>query len=150
MIRVVIDSSVVISAAFRDRKPEELILLVVESKDHEWIVSSSILKEYNEVLARKKFGLPAEILFDWRERFQSFTTLVEPVVTVDFERDPKDAIFLECAIAGEADYLITGDTDFEDAVTLAKSKIISVSRFLDSQGLLADRGTSGGSSDDDP
>lgn len=100
---------------------------MVESKDHEWIVSSAILKEYNEVLARRKFGLSGEILAEWRERFQSFTTHIEPDVKIDFERDRKDAIFLECAIAGEADYLVAGNRDFDDAVDLVKTKIASVS-----------------------
>ncbi len=43
MIRVVIDTSVVISAVIRDRAPEQLILFVAASKDFEWFVSPSIL-----------------------------------------------------------------------------------------------------------
>ena len=62
MITVVVDTNVVISAAFRDRIPEEIILFIVGSEDFEWIVSPKILTEYNEVLSRKKFG-PAPIGF---------------------------------------------------------------------------------------
>ncbi|MBE7515125.1 MAG: putative toxin-antitoxin system toxin component, PIN family [Chloracidobacterium sp.] len=130
MIRVVIDTGVVVSAAFRDRTPEQLVLFVSESKDHEWVVSPSILKEYNEVLARKKFALPDEILTEWQKKFEQFTTRIEPNITVDFQRDRTDTIFLECAIAAEAKYLVSGDKDLEDAVDLVETTIIDVSQFM--------------------
>jgi uncharacterized protein len=38
-------------------------------------------------------------------------TVIEPEVSVSFERDPKDAKFLELAIAAQADYLVTEDRD---------------------------------------
>jgi len=128
--RVVIDTGIVVSAAFRDRTPEQVILFVAQSKDFEWVVSPQILQEYNEVLARKHFGLTEDILASWRQTFDLFTTLVEPNLRVDFPQDQKDAIFPECAIAAEAQYLVTGDRDFENAAELIDSTIISVSRFL--------------------
>lgn len=130
MIRVVIDTGVVLSAAFRNRTPEVLILFAAESKEFEWVASPAILNEYNEVLARAKFGLSEEILAEWRRTFQMFTTLVEPELKIDFARDQKDAKFLECAIASDAKYLITGDRDFEEAGGLAGATIISVSQFI--------------------
>jgi predicted nucleic acid-binding protein len=58
MIGVVIDTGIVVSAAFRDRVPEELILFVVETDGVLWIASSAILDEYYAVLAREKLGYP--------------------------------------------------------------------------------------------
>ncbi len=129
MIKVIVDTGIIVSAAFRDRTPEEVILFVVEQEDFEWIVSSAILEEYTEVLARKKFNLPPEVLQKWREVFEQCTTTVEVDIEIDFPRDQKDARFLECALAAEADYLITGDKDFEEAQKLVKTTIISVSQF---------------------
>jgi putative PIN family toxin of toxin-antitoxin system len=129
MIKVIVDTGITVSAAFRDRTPEEVILFVVEQEDFEWIVSSAILEEYTEVLARKKFNLPPEVLQKWREVFEQYTTTVEVDIEIDFPRDQKDARFLECALAAEADYLITGDKDFEEAQKLVKTTIISVSQF---------------------
>lgn len=48
---------------------------------------------------------------------------------IDFPRDRKDAKFLACALAAEADFLITGDSDFKEAQTLVNTTIISVSLF---------------------
>jgi len=129
MIKVIVDTGITVSAAFRDRMPEEVILFVVEQEDFEWIVSSAILEEYTEVLARKKFNLPPEVLQKWREVFEQCTTTVEVDIEIDFPRDQKDARFLECALAAEADYLITGDKDFEEAQKLVKTTIISDSQF---------------------
>jgi len=129
MIRVVVDTGVVVSAAFRDRTPEEIILFIVGSDDFEWIASPPILTEYNEVLSRKKFALTSEVLQHWSDIFDECTTLVEPDIEIDFPRDQKDAMFLECALTAEADYLITGDKDFEDAQKLVNTTILSVSQF---------------------
>ena len=62
MIRVVIDTGVVLSAAFKDRKPKEIILTIAGNEDFEWIASPEIIKEYAGVLAREKFGLPPSVL----------------------------------------------------------------------------------------
>ncbi len=129
MITVVVDTSVIVSAAFRDRVPEEVVLFISDHEDFEWIVSTAILEEYNEVLARKKFSLSKEILQKWSDAFEYFTTLVEAETGIEFPRDQKDAKFLECALASDADYLITGDHDFKEARKLVNITIISVSQF---------------------
>ena len=129
MIKTVIDTGITVSAAFRDRTPEEVILFIVEQEDFEWVISPAILKEYTEVLARKKFNLPSEVLQKWREIFEQFTIIIELNIEIEFPRDQKDAMFLECALAAEADYLITGDKDFEEAQKLVQTTIISVSQF---------------------
>jgi len=129
MIRVVVDTGVVVSAAFRDRAPEEVILFIVGSEDFEWTVFPPILDEYNEVLSRKKFALTEAVLQSWSDIFDECTTVIEPEITIDFPRDQKDAMFLECALTAEANYFITGDKDFEEAQKLATTTIISVSQF---------------------
>jgi putative PIN family toxin of toxin-antitoxin system len=129
MIKVVVDTGITVSAAFRDRTPEEVILFIVEQEDFEWVISPAILEEYTEVLARKKFNLSPEVLRKWRDMFEQFTTTIEVDIEVDFPRDQKDAKFLECALIAEADYLITGDKDFTEARKLVQTTIISVSQF---------------------
>jgi putative PIN family toxin of toxin-antitoxin system len=129
MIKVIVDTGIVVSSAFRDRTPEEVILFIIGEEDFEWIVSPAVLEEYNEVLAREKFGLTPKILQKWREMFEQFTVTFEADLEIDFPRDQKDAKFLELALAAEADYLITGDKDFEEARKLVNTTIISISQF---------------------
>ena len=56
-------------------------------------------------------------------------TLVDVNIVVEFPRDQKDAKFLACALSAEADYLITGDKDFEEAHKTGVTTVISVAEF---------------------
>jgi putative PIN family toxin of toxin-antitoxin system len=128
-MRVVVDTNVVVSAILRDRLPEKVLLFILARPDFEWVASPEILAEYREVLHRPKFGLPDSILSQWEERFRSAIAEWPVEISVSFPRDVTDAKFLECALATEADFLITGDRDFTEARKLGRTKIISVSRF---------------------
>ena len=128
-MRVVVDTNVVVSAILRDKLPETILLFLIARSDFEWVASPEILKEYREVLHRPKFGLPDSVLSKWDAQFQS-TILELPVeISVSFPRDVKDAKFLACALAADADFLITGDRDFDAATKIGRTKIISVSQF---------------------
>jgi uncharacterized protein len=81
------------------------------------------------VLSRKKLKLPDEIKNQWLELIDLATVLVNVNVEIDFPRDRKDAKFLECAVTAEANFLITGDTDFTEAQNLIDTPIVSVALF---------------------
>lgn len=128
-MKVVIDTSVLVSAVFRDRTPEEVILFVTGQDAFHWIVSDEILAEYQEVLSRPKFDLSEEILNQWIEMLESSTIEIEVDLEIDFPRDRKDAKFIACALAAQADFFITGDHDFNEAQQMMSTTIISVSLF---------------------
>jgi putative PIN family toxin of toxin-antitoxin system len=128
-MRVIVDTNVVVSAILRDRLPEKVLLFIIAEPDFEWVASGEILAEYREVLRRPKFALPESVLKKWEERFR-FAIAEWPVkIPAAFPRDIKDAKFLACALATEADFLITGDRDFSEARKLGSTKIVSVSQF---------------------
>lgn len=129
-MRVVVDTNVVVSAILRDRSPERAIMHLVESTDWEWVASADILAEYRAVLRRPKFGLPAALLEQWDERFRKAIALWPVVLPPEFPRDPKDAKFIACALASEADYLLTGDRDFESATDFPGVRTVGVSLFV--------------------
>ncbi|HLA88667.1 MAG TPA: putative toxin-antitoxin system toxin component, PIN family, partial [Anaerolineales bacterium] len=83
----------------------------------------------------EKFRLAAEVIEKWDTIITNLTTLVDVNIAVEFPRDQKDAKFLACALAADADYLITGDADFNEAQKLTKTTIISVSMF---KGIIVD------------
>ncbi|MEO0768090.1 MAG: putative toxin-antitoxin system toxin component, PIN family [Cyanobacteria bacterium J06649_4] len=128
-MKVVIDTNILISAVLKDRMPETVILFVLENADYQWIVSPEILTEYGEVLGRKRLKIPIEIQKQWLQLIENLTTTVIVSQPLDFPRDPKDAKFLACAVASDADFLITGDKDFEDAKRLVNTTILSLSAF---------------------
>jgi putative PIN family toxin of toxin-antitoxin system len=128
-MKVIIDTNILVSAAFRDRKPEEVILWILNQGNWQWVVSSEILAEYKEVLRREKFGLSAAILQRWYSILDQLTELVNVEVNVDFPRDIFDAKFLACCLATNAEYFITGDKDFDQAIKYGNTTILSVALF---------------------
>jgi putative PIN family toxin of toxin-antitoxin system len=128
-VKVVIDTNIVVSAALKDRLPEELILFIVGHSEFEWIGTTEIVKEYNSVLSRTKLGLPQETIQKWADTFERRVVLVEADKVIDFPRDQKDAKFIACALSSNAEYLITGDKDFEDAYKMGVTTVISVAEF---------------------
>lgn len=128
-MRVLIDTNVIVSAALRDRVPEEVVLFVAAHGDFEWIASPEIITEYVAVLRRPKFLLPEIVVQRWTRLFETLITLVEPDQTVQFGRDQADAKFLACALVADADYFVTGDKDFSGAYKVGRTTILSVSDF---------------------
>jgi len=58
-----------------------------------------------------------------------YVTVVDVTGSIDFPRDPKDAPFLACAIATQADFLITGDRDLLENPDIIPTQIVSVAQF---------------------
>jgi putative PIN family toxin of toxin-antitoxin system len=128
-VKVVIDTNILISAAWRDKIPEAVIVWIARQDDWDWVVTDEILDEYREVLRRKKFNLGSEIITRWDSLIDELTVVIDPQIEVEFPRDVKDAKFLACAISASANYLITGDTDFTAAKKLGGTVILSVAMF---------------------
>lgn len=128
-MKVVLDTNVLVSAALRGRGPERVVLFVAETPGVEWVVSEPIVAEYLAVLSRRKFGLSDAVLLRWERMLSSMTTRVDVPLAVELPRDPADAKFLACAIATGAEFLVTGDKDFEEARRFSTTTIVSVSMF---------------------
>lgn len=128
---VLLDTNVLLSAAFRDRLPERVVLYVATRDDWDWLVTPQILEEYRQVLSRPKFDLSPESQRKWVALAESRSLLLEvqPPPVVDLPRDPGDAPFLAAALATGADYLITGDNDLLEAQHLVPTRIVTVAEF---------------------
>jgi len=57
-------------------------------------------------------------------------TLVEPTHRIDASRDPDDNRVLEAAIAGEADYIVTGDRDLLELGSYEGIRIVTPAEFV--------------------
>ena len=79
------------------------------------LVSELILAEVDAVTARPELWRKLHVTP--REaravplRLRRHAVLVRPEVTIQMSRDPTDDKFLECAVAGAADYLVSADAD---------------------------------------
>jgi putative PIN family toxin of toxin-antitoxin system len=128
-MKILIDTNVLVSAVLRDRIPEQVVLYIAERPElFDWVVSKTILAEYKAVLSRPKLKIVESIQEQWFNLIDEATKVIDVDVSVEFPRDPKDAKFLECAIAANADYFITGDRDFNVSTPLT-TQIISLAEF---------------------
>lgn len=128
-MKVVVDTNVLISAVIRDRDPEKVIRYLTRQTNITWVVSPEILAEYLNVLARPKFRLSALDYHEWVSLVLTSTELISPMADFDFPRDRKDAKFLTCFLAAQADYLITGDRDFESIEADWRTRIVTANQF---------------------
>lgn len=93
------------------------------------LVTDPILLEYEGVLKRPKLRLAADVRKTLRH-IRDVATRVESRATLDVSRDDADDRFLECAQAGEADYLVTGNQQhFPDA--LGRTRIINARQLIE-------------------
>ncbi len=73
-------------------------------------VTPAILTEYEDVLGRSKFSrVSPEVIDGALELIRRVAILVNPTQTLAVSTDESDNRFLECAEAGDADYLVTGN-----------------------------------------
>jgi putative PIN family toxin of toxin-antitoxin system len=129
-MNVLIDTNILISAALRDREPEQVIKYVATQESWRWIVTADILREYLEVLRRPKFGFSDEKLNAWTQLLEQATTNIGNPPAVEFERDPKDAPFLAAVLATQLDLLITGDADLLSLRDRLPARVLTVADFV--------------------
>lgn len=128
-MKIIIDTNVLISAILKGGTARVVIQFMIDSDNYKWIISREILREYQEVLSRPKFKLTQEVIEEWLEVLDTVPELVKVDEVVDFPKDRKDAKFLACALMTNADFLITGDKDFNEAGILGQTRIITPSLF---------------------
>ena len=129
MRRVVLDTNIVISSALGGALV--LILEGWEEGKFAVIVTSDILSEYFEVLNRPKFRLKQETIDKIARYLYQFSEFVVPEERIQFiEADPKDDKFLEAAIAGKVDFIVSGDKHLLDLKEFQSIPIISGREFI--------------------
>ena len=130
MIRVVIDTNVVVSAALQHLGQPAAVIRLVTSSDIVACVSEPILAEYREVLSRTRIGVDPTRAALIQDLLISTGVLVSPSVTVTECKDPDDDMFLECALAARASFLITGNSAHFPTQFKA-TKIVTPREFLE-------------------
>ena len=107
-MRVVFDTNIFVSAfAIPGSRAEEAIRRVVSGHDS-LIISKAILEELLTTLARK-FSRDQEELAHVAVFLAEIGTVVHPKRRVRILKDDPDNRVLECAVAGRADAVVTGD-----------------------------------------
>lgn len=130
MKRVILDTNILVSMALGGK---------IGKINDAWragkfllVVSEEIVSEYLEVLQRSKFHLRSRTVAIIIARVYRKAEFVLPQEQIaNIQPDPKDDRFLEAAIAGNADFIVSGDKHLLDLKEFRSIQIITGREFLD-------------------
>jgi uncharacterized protein len=131
MMRCVIDTNVFVSAAvFSNSVPRQAVSKAV--RGGLLLFSEDSMDELKEVLFRSKFDryVSREDRILFLAQLGSVGEFVPIIQIVRQCRDPKDEKFLEVALNGRADVIITGDADLLALHPWRDITILSPAKFL--------------------
>src|SRR5688572_2916196 len=125
MRRAVVDTNILIRAIIMPRGTVGPVITRLRDEAYRLIYSSSLIDELLAKLAlpriREKYHLGDQAIDDILALIALRGELVAPTRRVKICRDPKDDMFIEAALAGSAEYIVTGD---EDLLTLKKFETV--------------------------
>ena len=131
--RVVIDTNLVLSALVFTQGNTAMLRQSWQGTQCKPLISTATAAELIRVLAYRKFKLTAEDQQELLADYLPFCTPIHAVAKLPTTppcRDPFDVPFLQLALAGKADYLITGDQDLLSLAGGFHCPIITLRTFL--------------------
>jgi putative PIN family toxin of toxin-antitoxin system len=129
-LRLVVDTNVIVSAAIKPAGLQRTVLLVALAKPARLYISPLVLEEYRDVLARRELRIRKDLQQQLLQMIRNRSHTVVPTRRLEVTRDPDDNIFLECADASRADYLVTGNLKHFPRFW-KQTKIVTPREFID-------------------
>lgn len=134
MIRSVIDVNILVSAVIKRRGRVGPILACIEGRAFTLLFSEAILAELTAVLERprirQKYDLSLDAIHAVRDLILQYGECVAPDRSITACRDSQDNKFLEVAVAGKADVIVSGDQDLLVLSPFEGISIVSAATFL--------------------
>jgi putative PIN family toxin of toxin-antitoxin system len=114
--RVVFDCNVLFQALVSPTGPARRLFMGVTSSDLVLFISAHVVDELADVAAWphivKKYGINANAVAEFVNEIKKHATFVDDVPHVfDFPRDPKDAHYVDLAVAASAKLIVSRDKD---------------------------------------
>lgn len=132
--RYVLDTNLIVSAALL-RGSVARQVLDAALKTGVVLLSLPVIDELYDVFRREKFNR----YISENDRIQFLTAIVHDAVLVEIRepitacRDPKDDKYLELAVSGNANLIISGDKDLLDMKSFREIPILSPRAYLNAQ-----------------
>ena len=130
-IRIVADTNIFISGIFWEGNFSSQVIDLWRRGNIELVSSLPIVEEIVRNLIGFKIEMEEESVKEWEQIILENAMLVEPNEKLDIVKDdPTDNKFLEAAIAGNAEYIITQDNHLLKLKEFRGIKIITPEEFL--------------------
>ena len=104
MIRLVLDTNVIVSALLTPTGLAAQIFRVAISGSVQLCITGNVYAEYEEVIRRARLRFPEDVVTNALQTIREKSFWVRPTETVQACGDPDDNIFLECALASHSDF----------------------------------------------
>jgi len=136
MIRVVLDANVFVSAVLSPGGIPAKILTAWRDERFHLVMSPAILDEIHRVLRypkiRRRHRWREERLRLFLEELTHLAILTPGELTINvIKEDPSDNRYLECAVEGDAEYVVSGDQHLLQLATYQRIKILTPREFLE-------------------
>jgi len=124
MLRVVLDTNVLVSATITQGKQFEFLKLAKLGKI-KIVTSPSIVEEFKEVISKEQVSVAIKQILEIAE-------IVIPQHKLNVIReDIDDNVVLECALESNADFIVSGDFHLLELKSYQNIKIVNATEFFD-------------------
>ena len=132
-MRAVLDTNVLVSAALNEHAPPGQIVRASHGGAFDLVSSPELISELNVVLnrprIRSRLGWSLEDVSDFMRGVVADAIHVIATRRLEVVRDPDDNRVLEAAVAGAADYIVSGDADLLALGVYEGIEIVTPARF---------------------
>lgn len=134
-MKAVVDTNVLVSGVLSPDGGPAAVLEAWRKERFQLVTSASLVDELRQVLARPqiadRLGWSAEERQQFVAAFEENAVIVAPEIAVDaVTDDPADNRVLEAALAGEVDFIVSGDRHLLDLGEYDGIPIAAAARFL--------------------
>jgi uncharacterized protein len=130
-MKIVADTNVLVSGLLNPYGPPGRIVQMVAAGELSFCFDARLLGEYREVLLRPKFAFRPEHVEALLEQVRAGGTSATANPLPRPLPDPDDEPFLEVAIAGSADYLVTGNPRHYPAALRQGVRVVTPAEFIE-------------------
>ena len=130
-MKIVLDANIVISSFFWGGNPRKIMERIISGIDV-LFVTKEIMDEIENVIRRPKFHADYDMINYFINSIEEMGNMITPIKQVkDWSRDRTDNKYIECGIAADADYIISGDIHLLELGNYQRLKIVSPKDYLD-------------------
>lgn len=132
-MRAVLDTNVLISSVISTGVPHDIVVAGFNG-EYQIIVSVPTLREFRETLLKypDRFHMDPDEVQQEVETIRYFAEFVDPTEDISAVKDdPDDDKFLEAAVAGNVEYLVSGDQHLLDLDSFRGVDIVEPRTFYE-------------------
>ncbi len=130
-MRIVIDTNIFVACFSNNSQYHDIFKSLVEGS-YDLLISTAMMLEYREIMSQK-YGEAGSYVFEEILKTAPNVIHSEPFLNWNIiENDPDDNKFVDCAICGGADFIVTNDKHFHvvNKNEFPSMKVIGIDEFL--------------------